>query len=297
MAKSNRIHASKGDRILLGFDWAVLLLLGIVIAYPLLFVVSASFTSGATTMSLGLIPRPFSLAGYRAVFEYREIWRGYANSLYYMVLGTVLSLTVTLCCAYPLSREDLLGGGLLMGLCIFTMYFSGGMIPTYLIVRGLGLLNTVWAVVLPSCLSIYNMIVMRTFFKTQIPRELFEASQIDGCGNMRFFLQIALPLSKAILAVIGLFYAVGIWNAYFEALIYLQDRAKFPLTIFMRELLVINALNAMQITDIEQMEELYRRQTVMKYALIVVASLPVMLLYPFVQKHFVTGVMIGAVKG
>lgn len=250
-------------------------------------------------MGLSIIPKRISLAGYEAVFNYRDIWVGYANSIYYTLVGTAVSLFLTIACAYPLSRSDFAGRGTIMAICVFTMYFGGGLVPTYLLVMDMKLINTMWAIILPGSISVYNMIVMRTYFNTQIPGELWESSQLDGCGNMYFLLRIVLPLSLPILAVIGLFYAVGYWNSYFSAMIYLQSRSKYPLQIFLREILIINTSDpsSYMATDPDLMISLEERRNVMKYAVIIVSSLPVMILYPFVQKYFIKGIMIGAIKG
>ena len=295
--KGKAIRYTTGDRIFLAIDYVLLACFLIIIAYPLLFVISASFSAGATTMTLSLIPKRFSKAGYEAVLQYKDIWSGYGNSLIYMIAGTVLSLALTVLMAYPLSRPDFKAGGFIMVLCMITMYFSGGLIPTYLVVRNLGLLGTRWAVLLPGAMSVYNMIVTRTYFKTSIPGELFEAGQLDGCGNIRYLFSVVLPLSGPILAVVGLFYAVGYWNAYFDAMIYLSGkRGFFPLSLILREILILNDASIDQM-DINTLLALEERRNVMKYAVIVVSSLPVMLIYPFVQRYFVKGAMIGAVKG
>ncbi|GHU73581.1 sugar ABC transporter permease [Clostridia bacterium] len=286
-----------GDRVFLTINGLLLLAVLIAILYPLAYIVSASFSGGISVMSLSLLPRKLSLLGYRTVFNYKDIWTGYANSLYYTLFGTLVSLIITTCCAYPLSRRDFRFRNVMMLLCMITMYFSGGLIPTYLTIRDVGILDSVWAVVLPGALSVYNMIVMRTYFDTQIPLELLESSQLDGCGNIRYLTSIVLPLSGPILAVTGLFYAVGYWNSYFGPMIYLNTRGKFPLAIILREILVQNNTASMEFGDIDEMASLEMRRNVMKYAVIVVSSLPVMLLYPFVQKYFVKGIMIGAVKG
>ncbi|MGI5894054.1 MAG: carbohydrate ABC transporter permease [Candidatus Merdivicinus sp.] len=296
MKKNKAIRYTVSDRIFLTFNWIFLSCFLIIILYPLLYVISASFTAGTSVMSLSLIPERFSLAGYQAVFQEEDIWTGYLNSLFYMAAGTVISLAMTILCAYPLSRPDFKGGGVVMVLCMITMYFSGGMIPTFLVVRDLGLLDTRWAVLLPGALSVYNMIVMRTYFRSQIPNEVLESSQLDGCGNIRYLFSILLPLSVPILAVIGLFYAVGYWNSYFDAMIYLRDRSKYPLSLILREILVLNE-TAIDNMDVGVLMELEERRNIMKYAVIIVSSLPVMLIYPFVQKYFVKGIMIGAVKG
>lgn len=297
MKKNRAIRYTFSDKVFLAVDWVVLTLFFIIIAYPLLFVISASFSGGTSIMSLSLIPPNPSLVGYETVFKYKDIWTGYGNSLIYMAAGTLISLLVTVMCAYPLSRPDFKARGVIMALCMVTMYFSGGLIPTYLVVRQLGMLRTRWAVLLPGAMSVYNMIVMRTYMRTQIPLELLESSQLDGCGNIRYLLSIVLPLSVPILAVTGLFYAVGHWNAYFDAMIYLSGaRQLFPLSLVLREVLVVNSadIDSLDIASLMAIEE---RRNVMKYAVIVVACLPVMVIYPFVQRYFIKGVMIGAIKG
>ena len=298
--KSKRpVRHCAADYVFLSADTLLMSLFLLVLAYPMLYILFASFSGSQMTLSLNILPESWSIEGYRAVFEYRYIWSGYGNSLLYMILGTVVSLIVTVCCAYPLSRKDFKGRGLMMGLCVFTMYFNGGLIPSYLLVRDLGMLDTVWAIVLPGALSVYNMIVMRTYFKATIPDELLEAAQLDGCGDLRYLLQIVLPLSGPILAVVALYVAVDLWNGYFSALVYLQSRSKMPLAIVLRDILVLNNIDPSQMgsADAQQLMNLQKRQQVMKYAVICVASIPMLCLYPFVQKYFVKGVMIGAVKG
>ncbi|MBQ2977915.1 MAG: carbohydrate ABC transporter permease [Clostridia bacterium] len=296
-SKHHTIRYCTSDKIFLGFDWLVLSLFLIILAYPLLYVVVSSFTSIPIT-GISLIPKKPSLEGYKAVFNYRYIWIGYGNSLWYMALGTLIALIVTVCCAYPLSRSDCKGGKYVMAACVFTMYFGGGMIPTYLWIKDLGMLDTLWSLVLPGSLSVYNMIVMRTYFKNNIPTELHEASQLDGCNDYRFIWSIVLPLSGPILAVIGLYYAVSLWNGYFNAMLYIRTRAKLPLSMFLREILVLNQASGVEAgMDPEQMAIAEARAQLMKYSLIIVSSLPVMIIYPFVQKYFVKGVMVGAVKG
>ena len=295
--RKTAIRHTAGDYAFLAFDWLILILFFLILAYPLLYVIASSFSAMQIT-TLSLIPKKFSLEGYRAVIEYKYIWIGYANSLLYMTLGTAIALVVTICCAYPLSRPDFKAGKLLMGLCLFTMYFSGGIIPTFLWIRDLGMLDTLWAIVLPTSLSVYNMIVIRTYFATSIPGDLREAAQLDGCGDFRFLYSIVLPLSGPILAVIALYYAVALWNGYFNAMLYLRTKTKLPLTMFLRDILVLNQMTGLDAgLDMEQMARAEERAQIMKYSLIIVGSLPMMLIYPFVQKYFVKGVMIGAVKG
>ena len=205
-------------------------------------------------------------------------------------------MVLTILAAYPLSRKNFAGRGIFMMLILFTMYFSGGMIPTYLLVKNLGMYNTVWALLIPAALSTYNLIVARTFFENSIPSELYEAGTLDGCNNLQMLLQIVLPLSKAILAVLVLYYAVDIWNAYFDALIYIRDADMHPLQIVLRNILLLGQTEQMGTNDAGMAEKIKMAEAV-KYSAIVVSSIPMLIIYPFVQKYFVRGVMIGAVKG
>lgn len=293
-----RMRYSFSDRIFLTVNFLLVTVLFIIFLYPLLFILSASFSGSVTTMGASLVPAKLSLSGYQTVFAYKDIWSSYLNSIFYVATGTLISLILTISCAYPLSRDDFKGKGVIITLCMFTMYFQSGMIPIFLTMRNYNLLNTIWAVVLPGALSIYNMIVVRTYFKAQIPKEMLESSQIDGCGNLRFLIRIVIPLSGPIIAVIALFSAVMYWNSYFGPMLFLTERKLYPLSMILREILVLNQQGVMnQTVDVNEMLALQERQHVMKYALIVISSLPVMLLYPFIQKYFVKGVMIGAVKG
>lgn len=299
MARTRKsIRYTLGDRIFLTVDFIILVLLLIAIAYPLIYIFFASFNAQVTKMGLSLFPEEWTVQGYKAVFEYKFIWSGYRNTIVYTVVGTAINLFVTICCAYPLSRKDFKGRGIIMVMCMITMYFSGGLIPTYLVVKDLGILNSMWAVVLPGAMSVYNMIVMRTYFDTQIPQELLESAQLDGCGNLNFLKSIVLPLSVPILAVVGLFYAVGHWNSYFNAMIYLTERDRYPLQVILRDILIMNTVDPSESSmDLNLLQSMEERQNVMKYSLIIVSSVPVLILYPFIQKYFVKGIMIGAIKG
>ena len=290
------LRYTQGDRAFVAVDTVLLTLFLVIILYPLLYVLASSFSGGSILKGLSLIPEHFSWEGYKAVFEYSYVWSGYYNSLVYTVLGTAMAMVNTILCAYPLSRADFKFGRFSMGLCVFTMYFSGGLIPTYIWIKQLGLLNTMWAILLPSTLSVYNMIVMRTYFKGQIPKELRESAQIDGCGEWRYLLQIVLPLSGAVLAVVALYYAVARWNSYFDSMIYLQDRSLQPLQNILRDLLIVNSANTLS-NNIEAEAAAQERADLLRYSMIVVASVPMMIFYPFVQKYFVKGVMLGSLKG
>lgn len=294
----NAIRLSTGDKVFYGIVYLFAAITLVVFVYPLLWVLVSSVSGGVMMSGLSLIPKQVTWEGYKAVFEHDMVLSGYKNSVIYMVFGSAIAMVVTILCAYPLSRSDFKRKKYFMALCMFTMYFEGGLIPTYLTIRSLGMLDTIWALILPVALSVYNMIVMRTYFSTQIPDEMREAAQIDGCGDWRFLLQIVLPLSGPILAVIFLYYAVALWNSYFNAMIYIKTRAKLPLANILRELLILSLTPELERgLNSETLALMEKRAEVMKYSLIVVASLPVMCIYPFVQKHFVKGVMIGAVKG
>lgn len=295
----NRTSASRDDLvyyIISGFIMSVLLVMAL---YPMVFVLSASFSSGDAVSSGKVIlwPVELNLEGYKTVFRNNDILRAYWNTLLYTAAGTLINVSMALITAYPLSRRDLRGRGFLMLIFTFTMFFSGGMIPSYINISNLHLMNTFWVMVLPGALSVYNMIVTRTFIQTSIPYEMLEAASIDGCNDTKYFFSFVLPLSKAIIAVNTLFSAVNHWNAYFNAMIYLNDRDKLPLQNIMRELLVLNEMNLSDLVDPEQALLMLNSVAVLKYALIVVATVPILCAYPFAQKYFVKGVMIGSVKG
>ena len=298
MAKAKKVKRSGSDQRLEICLIIILSIIGVIMLYPLLVVLSTSFSapSAVTSGKVWLFPVDFSLEGYKAVFRTNDVLIGYRNSLFYMIFGTILNLFMTLITAYPLSRDDLVGQGIIMKLFTFTMIFSGGMIPNYLLMKDLGLLNSVWVMIIPGAISVYNMIITRTFIKSNIPKEMLEAAQIDGCSDIQYFIKMVLPLSGAVIAVITLYYAIAHWNAYFNAFMYLNDKDLYPLQIFLKNILVSNQVEADMIVD-EQVQAIEGIAEVLKYSLIVVAVVPVMIIYPFVQKHFVKGVMIGAVKG
>jgi multiple sugar transport system permease protein/putative aldouronate transport system permease protein len=246
-----------------------------------------------------LLPKNLSLEGYRLVFAYTPIWTGYRNSIIYTVAVTILNILMTVMAAYPLSRRDLDGSKIIIAFFTIPMLFSGGLIPSYMLVNGLGLLNTPWAIILPGSMSVFNVIVMRTYFRNSIPAELLEAAKIDGCSDIQFLVRIVTPLSGAIIAVVALWVAVGSWNSYFSALIYLNDRKLYPLQIILRELLLVTANIDFTSTSIDprQLERSLYLSHLLRYGTIIIGSLPLMIMYPFVQKYFVKGVMIGSIKG
>lgn len=273
--------------------------LTIAILYPLIYIVSASFSSPQAVIAgkVWLWPVNPTLMGYEAVFKNHRIITGFANSFYYMVAGTAINVVITILAAYPLSRKEFFGRNAFMSIFVFTMLFSGGLIPTFMVVRNLGIYNTRWAMLLPSAMSVWNVIITRTYFKTNIPDEIYEAGQIDGCSDIRFLISAVLPLSAPIIAVNILYYGVANWNAYFSALIYLRSPELHPLQIVLREILVLNTISPEVMQNYEIALRSQGLVDVIKYAVIVVASVPVLCLYPFIQKYFVKGVMIGAIKG
>ncbi len=296
--KDGFMYQSKTDKIFEVFLTILAILIILVVLYPLIFVVSASFSDPDYVLNgeVVLLPKGFTTSAYKMVFENSEIWTGYRNSILYTVLGTFISTVMTICLAYPLSRKDMPHRRLLTLIVLFTMYFNGGMVPSYLLVKNLGLYDTIWAVILPVAINTYNFIVARTFFENSIPKEMYESAMIDGSGDIRTLYSIVLPLSNAIIAVLILYYAVDYWNAYFNALIYLQDENLFPLQIIIRNILLVGQTEQMGSNSVGMGEKIKMAEAI-KYSVIVVSSIPVLVIYPFVQKYFTKGVMIGAVKG
>lgn len=298
-----RIGRCRSDIIYDTILFILLTLVFLVVAYPLYFVIISS-VSDPIAVSNGEVtfyPIGFTLDGYREVFKTNTVVRGFLNSLLYTVCGVSVNLLVTLPTGYALSRKDFALKKFITFFYMLTMFIGGGMMPTYLIVKQTGLLNSMWALIIPGAMGVYNMIVAKTFFSTNIPLELMEAAKLDGCGNTRFFFHIVLPLSGAITAILVLYYGQGHWNSYFSALLYINDREKWPLQLELRNILLLNS-NTMTkefITE-EMRKEQARREALanmMKYSLIIISSIPMLVVYPFVQKHFVKGVMIGSVKG
>ena len=301
--KTKAVKRCREDVIFDTVIFIILTLILFIVAYPLYWVIISSF-SDPTAVSAGKVllrPMGFTLKGYVEVFKNSQVMRGFFNSIVITFVGVCVNLAVTLPTAYALSRDNFSGKKPITVFYMITMFFGGGMIPTYLVVKNMQLLNTIWALVLPGCLSVYNMIVARTFFKSNISEELYEAGEIDGCTQSRFFFQIALPLSKAIIAIMVLYYGVGHWNSYFSALLYISDQDKYPLQLVLRNILITNqtALSQTATTAAARaaLQEQQQLIDVMKYSLIIISSVPVLIMYALVQKHFVKGVMIGSVKG
>jgi putative aldouronate transport system permease protein len=292
------ITETRGDRVFL-FGIKVMLWIALIaVALPLIYVVANSFSSaGAVTSGKVLLwPVEPSLRAYKVALSNPQVLQGYYNSLIYAIGGTLISVSLTIAIAYPLSRRTFFGRNVVMSLLIFTMLFSGGLIPTYLVVQDLGMLNTRWAMVIPSAIGVWQVIIARTFFRHTIPDDLYEAAVLDGASDLRFLWSIVLPLSKPVIAVIALMYAIFQWNSYFDALVYLKDPGLYPLQIVLRNILILNTTSSGSI-DVAQQVERQQLANVLKYALIVVSSLPVLIIYPFIARHFTKGVMVGAVKG
>lgn len=290
---------SSSDKVFYAVIGIVMVFLTLIVLYPIVYIVSASFSS-STAVAAGevwLWPVDFSIEAYKAVFNYSDLWIGYRNTIFYVIVGTIMNVAVEMICAYPLARKDLWGRSVISFLFTFTMLFGGGMIPNYLLVKSLGMLNTPWALLIPGLMSVYNVIVARTFIQNNIPEELLEASQIDGCNDIQFFFKMVLPLSKAIIAVLTLWHAVGHWNAYFSAFLYITNEKLYPLQIFLKEILVQSNVNSEVVSDVADALQMQNLKQLLKYAIIVVSTVPLFAFYPFVQKHFVKGVTIGSVKG
>ncbi len=291
------IRPCKSDRVFNRINALFLLLIFLVVAYPLYFIVIASFSDphAVSAGQVALIPKGITLNGYRRILAFSQIWLGYRNSIFYAVSGTIIALILTITMAYPLSRKDFKLRKPLLMMITFTMFFGGGMIPTYLCINEMGMLNTIWAIILPGAISANHVIIVRTFFQG-IPRDLTEAAAIDGCTNFNAFIRIVLPLSKAVTAVIALYVVSGLWNSYFGPMIYLTDRNLYPLQLFLRQILIQNDMSGADISAASVAEEQQIAQLI-RYGIIIVSTVPMMLMYPFIQKYFVKGVMIGSIKG
>lgn len=297
MSKQAAVRRKSDERTFDAIVYTIAGLIILVVLYPLVFVVSASFSDPAKVLGgeVWLLPKGITLEAYNNILHNGKIWTGYRNTILYTAVGTAINMVMTILAAYPLSRPDLPGRKPLMVLITLTMFFGGGLIPTYMLVKNLGMVDTMWALIVPGAIATYNLIVMRTYFQSSIPWELQEAAHMDGCSNWRLLLSIILPLSKPILAVMVLFYAVGHWNSFFGALIYIREETRYPLQLVLREILLISQADAVD-ANVGLEAKVLLAESV-KYAAIIVSSLPILILYPFVQRHFVKGVMIGSIKG
>ena len=293
------IRDLRSDRIFSAVCYCVVILMTLIVLIPVLNVIACSFSHVDEVIGgrVFIWPKRVTLLGYKAVFNYRTVWTGYRNTIFYTVLGTFLNVVTTMIAAYPLARKGLPGRKWITLMFTFTMIFSAGLVPVYMVMKGLNMLNTIWVMVIPGLINVHNLIVARTFIQSTIPDELQEAAEIDGCSDVRFFFSMVMPLSKAILAVLALYYAVGHWNDYFNAYIYLTKEKLFPLQLILRQILLLNSMNNEAVSDPKLAEELRIMGELLKYALIVVASAPIMCVYPFIQRYFIKGVMIGSLKG
>ena len=298
-SKKARIRDSRGDVIFMVMVYGLLTLSALLVVYPLVYVVSASFSTASDVISgrMWLFPVNPTTFAYEQVFKNKAILSGYINSILYAIGGTALSLVVTICAAYPLSRPKLIGKGLVSKLFIFATLFSGGLIPFYLVVRGLGMVDTRASVMVPFALNVFHVILMRTNIQTTVPEEMLEAADIDGASHFRKLITMVLPLSGSILAVLALYGIVGQWNSYFYPMVFLSRQDTYPLQIVLRDILIMNSLTTDMTVNVTEMMLKQGLADVMKYALIVLASAPLLVIYPFVQKYFVKGVMMGSLKG
>lgn len=297
---------SLSDRTFDLINKMVLACLVAAIAYPLVFVLSASISDPQSVSSgkMWLWPVDLTFAGYERIFENGAIWLGYRNTILYTVAGTCLHLLLSLPCAYALSRKEIAGKTYIIWMMLFTMLFNGGLIPTYLVIKSLGMLDSVWAIVIPNVVGAWAILVAHAFFKQSIPDELVEASKVDGATDVFIFLKIVIPLSAPIIAVMALFHAVGLWNQYFNALIYLSNKELFPLQLILRQILIVNQVGSgdpqtmvTETGDVKSMVDKVKAAELIKYAVMTVSSLPLLIVYPFLQKFFVKGVLIGSIKG
>ena len=286
------------DTIFLGFIYIIMFLICIIMLYPLILTVSNSVSDPQSIVrgEVKLLPVGFSFESYEKVFENEDIIRGFINSVIYTVVGTIVNLIMTILAAYPLSRKDLVGKNVIMLFITFTMFFSGGMIPTFLVVRNLHLMNTMWAIILPGAINTYNMIIARTYFINNIPQELQDAAMIDGCSNTKFLIKVVLPISTTIIVILTMFYAVSHWNAYLNPLMYFSQKEMYPLQVIIRDILQSAQAADMTNADTVLSTRFFEIERI-KYASIVIASLPMVIAYPFIMKYFQKGVMMGAIKG
>ncbi len=296
----SKLANGQSDRVFNGVNLLFQALCLAIILFPLINVISSSLSSPDAVASgkVWLLPVEPTLLAYKRIMKSRDLLTGFSNSLIYTFFGTILNIVLTIMAAYPLSRKDFCGRKAIIAFFVFTMMFNGGMIPTYLVVRDLGLLDTRWAMILPNALAVWNVMIARTFFQTTIPGELYEAADLDGADDIAVILKVVVPLSAPIIAVLTLFYAVAHWNSYFNGLLYLQNRNLLPLQVVLRNIISDSVvLEQMIMAQTEEQAKMLNLVEALKYAIIVFASVPVLLLYPLVQKHFVKGIMIGSLKG
>lgn len=290
---------SREDIVFDSVNYTLLVLVVLIVLYPLYFVIIASISDPNLVGSghVWLFPKGFTLEGYKRIFNDSSILTGYKNSIIYAAVGAVVTVVLTVTAAYPLSRKDFYGKNFFMAVFMVTMFFGGGLIPTYLVVKDLHMLDTVWAMVIPNAVGVFNLIITRTFFAMSIPEELREAAAIDGCSDMGYFTKVVIPLSKPIIAVIALFTIVGQWNGYFDALIYINKENHYPLQLILRNILIQSQPQNGMVVDVDTLLAKERVRQLIQYGVIIVSTLPLLIIYPFLQKYFVKGVMIGSIKG
>lgn len=296
---SNKIKKSKSDLTFDIVNYVLLSIMFIIFLYPLLYVLSASVTkpSDVITGRMWILPTSFSFEGYAKILSYAPLWKGFLNTMFVVAVGTVISLVVTLLAGYVLSREDFKARKFFMWVFTITMFFGGGLIPYYMLIADdLGMKDSLWALIIPSAVSVWNIILVRTYFMSSLPRDLFEAASIDGCGDFRFFMMIATPLAVPIIAVVTLYNVVGRWNSYFDALIFLSSEDKYPLQLVINNLLLQNDVSSIGGAGSLDIERQMMVES-MKYGVIVISSLPMLIVYPMVQKYFIKGIMVGSLKG
>jgi len=300
MMETRKIRLSLSDRIFYIIDYIYLALCGIIVLIPMLNVIAQAFSDPQSVISgtVFIWPNYPTLQTFKIILGNRFVLTGYLNTFFYMSIGTTINVILTILCAYPLSRAEFAGRNIFMMIFAFTMLFSGGMIPTYLVVRNLGLIDTRWAMLLPGAMVVWNMILARTFFQNNIPKEMYESAELDGAGDTTILLKIVLPLSSSIIAILILFYAIGHWNSYFDAMLYLRSQDLFNIQLILRiAISSIKQLMNQSGGDMAVMQQALAYGEASKYVIIVISMLPVLIIYPFVQKHFVKGIMIGAIKG
>lgn len=296
---SGKVKRSCSDKVFHVVNAVIMLFMLAIFIWPLWFIVIASF-SAPVAVNAGevlLLPRDIMLDGYKRMLEYKELWRGYGNTIYYTIVGTLFSMIMSVCMAYPMSEKEFVPRKILMPFFMITMYFSGGLIPAYLLLKQLSIVNTRWAMIIPGMVSVYNCLIMRTYFINSIPGELKEAATLDGANTAQYLWKVVLPLSKAVLAVVALYYMVGYWNGYTNALYYIYDENLYPLQSVLKNLLISDKMVQELVADPLAAEQSFNQAQAMKYCVIIAAAVPMLCVYPFIQKYFVKGVMIGSVKG
>ncbi len=292
---------SAADKVFIFFNTLFIIFLIAIVIYPLLYIVSASISNPTLVNSgeMWLFPKDITFEGFERVFQNADIWNGYKNTIIYTISGVLVHLFILLPCAYATSRKDIPFKKGIMWFFLFTMFFNGGLIPTYLLIKDLGMINTTWAMILPNALGVWSIIVARAFFQQNVPNELVEAAEMDGATDFYIFFKLVLPLSTPIIAVMALFHGVGLWNQYFNALMYLNDSSMYPLQLVLREILILNEMSVdmmMSGQNLESFAEQARIADIIKYAVMIVSALPLLIVYPFLQKYFVKGVLVGSIK-